>query len=68
MPDERLGMPIHPDYTSAIGLAVYCFASLEWNAVWYCEQIEPGASTALRIGPPAGSPIHFLISSGDFRV
>lgn len=43
MPDERLRVSIHPDYASAIGLAVYCFASLEWNAVWCCEQIEPGS-------------------------
>jgi hypothetical protein len=40
-------VPVHPDYTSAIGLAVFSFASLEWNAVWCCERIEPGSVDSL---------------------
>ena len=47
MKDERLGILVHPDYTSALGLAVYCFASLEWNAVQCCERIEPGSIDSL---------------------
>jgi hypothetical protein len=47
MPDERLRIPVHPDYASAIGLAVYCFASLEWDAVWCCEAIERGSVDGL---------------------
>lgn len=47
MTDERLRIPVSPDYTSALGLAVYCFASLEWNAVWCCERIEPGSIDSL---------------------
>jgi len=47
MKDERLRIPVHSDYTSALGLAVYCFASLEWNAVWCCERIEPGRINGL---------------------
>lgn len=47
MTDERRRVPVHPDYTSAIGLAVYCFARLEWDAVWCCERIEPGSVTEL---------------------
>ena len=47
MNDERLRIPVHPDYTSALGVAVYCFASLEWNAVWCCERIEPGSIESL---------------------
>jgi hypothetical protein len=43
MKNERLRVPVDPDYASALGLAVYCFASLEWNAVWCCERIEPGS-------------------------
>lgn len=42
MPDERLRMPIHPDYITAVGLAAYCLAGLEWQAVWCCEGTEPG--------------------------
>ena len=30
------------EYISAVGLAVYCFARLEWHAAWCCERIEPG--------------------------
>jgi hypothetical protein len=43
MNDARRRIPVHPDYASALGLAIYCFASLEWNAVWCCERIEPGS-------------------------
>lgn len=43
MRNDRLRIPSNSDYTSALGLAVYCFASLEWNAVWCCERIEPGS-------------------------
>jgi hypothetical protein len=47
MKDQRLSIPVHPDYASALGLAVYCFASLEWNAVRCCERIEPGSIDSL---------------------
>ncbi|HEY0028533.1 MAG TPA: hypothetical protein VGC35_11740 [Allosphingosinicella sp.] len=43
MKDERLRITVHVDYASALGLAVYCFASLEWNAVQCCEAMEPGS-------------------------
>ena len=63
MPDERLRVPVHPDYTSAIGLAVYCFASLEWNAVWCCERIEPGSIDGLEdrtAGRVADTLVHLV--------
>ena len=47
MKDQRLSISVRPDYTSALGLAVYCFAGLEWNAVWCCERIQPGSIEAL---------------------
>jgi len=47
MPDERLRVSIQRDYIAAVGLAVYCFASLEWNAVWCCERIKPGSIEGL---------------------
>lgn len=34
---------LEPDYASALGAAVYAFASLEWNAVICCERLEPGS-------------------------
>ncbi len=47
MNEERLRIAVHPNYTSALGLAVYCFASLEWNAVQCCERIERGSVDSL---------------------
>jgi hypothetical protein len=47
---------VDPAYASALGLAVYCFATLEWNAVQCCERLEPGSvedleeRTAGRVG------------------
>lgn len=43
MKNDRLDVPVRAEYASAVGLAVYCFAGLEWNAVWCCERIEPGS-------------------------
>lgn len=47
MTDERLRLDVAPAYTAALGLAVYCFASLEWSAVRCCERIEPGSIETL---------------------
>jgi hypothetical protein len=47
MSKERLKVSVSPEYAAAIGLAIYCFASLEWHAVWCCERIEPGSLDAL---------------------
>ncbi len=43
MKDDRLRIQVEPDYTAALGLAVYAFAMLEWNAVRCCERIAPGS-------------------------
>ena len=42
MKDDRLRVPVEPTYVAVLGLAAYEFASLEWNAVWCCERLEPG--------------------------
>ena len=63
MKDQRLTIPVHPDYTSALGLAVYCFASLEWNAIRCCERIEPGSIEGLEdrtAGRVADTLLHLL--------
>jgi transcriptional regulator with XRE-family HTH domain len=39
----RLRVPVEPAYISALGLAVFAFARLEWAAVWCCERIAPGS-------------------------
>lgn len=31
------------DYISALGMAAWSFASLEWQVVWCCEKIKPGS-------------------------
>ena len=43
MKDARLRVTLDRDYAAALGLALYCFATLEWNAVWCCERIEAGS-------------------------
>lgn len=43
MQDSRKRIPLAADYASALGVAAYCFASCEWNVVWCCERIKPGA-------------------------
>ena len=47
MKDDRLKVPVQPMYVSALGLAVFAFARLEWGAICYCEQIEPNSIHAL---------------------
>jgi hypothetical protein len=47
MKDDRLRVPVEDVYVHAIGLATYAFATLEWNAVWCCERIAPGAINTL---------------------
>jgi hypothetical protein len=43
MKDDRLRVPVEPDYVSALGLAVFVFAKLEWAAICCCERIKPGS-------------------------
>lgn len=42
MKDDRLRIPIDGPYLHAVGLAMICFARLEWDAVWCCEKCQPG--------------------------
>lgn len=42
MENDRLRVPVDPDYAAALGLATYCFASLEWNAVSCGDKLRPG--------------------------
>lgn len=68
MTGERLSIQVHPNYTSALGLAVYCFASLEWNAVWCCEKIQPGSIDTLEdrtAGRVADTLVHLVKRLGS---
>lgn len=43
MTDERKLVQLDGAYIAALGLAVFTFARCEWQAVWCCERIKPGA-------------------------
>src|SRR5260370_10393113 len=47
MKGDRLRIPVEPAYVSALGLAIFAFARLEWAAVCCCERIEPNSIHAL---------------------
>ena len=40
--DERLRTPVDAPYLHATGLALICFARLEWSVVWCCEKLQSG--------------------------
>ena len=42
MKEDRLRVPIDDAYWHSVGLAMICFARLEWDAVWCCERMQPG--------------------------
>jgi hypothetical protein len=39
---------VDPEYACALGYAVYCFGSLEWNVVWIIERLDPGYIQKIR--------------------
>lgn len=42
MQDDRKRVQIDAPYAHALGLAAYCFAQCEWNAVYSAERLQPG--------------------------
>jgi hypothetical protein len=44
--DSRKRQAVKSDYIEALGMAVWSFASLEWQVVRCCEKIRPGSSVA----------------------
>jgi hypothetical protein len=42
MQNDRERIQIEDEYAHALGLATYCFAICEWNAVWSAERLQPG--------------------------
>lgn len=48
MKDDRLRVPIDDPYLHALGLALVCFARLEWDAVGCCEKMRPGYTESLK--------------------
>lgn len=49
MADERHRVAVDPGYANEIGIATYCFALCEWNAVWCAEKLQ--ADYIRTIGP-----------------
>jgi len=45
--NDRLRVSVEESYAESIGLAVFCFADLEWNVVWYCDRLVPGSINSL---------------------
>ncbi len=42
MTGERERVVLDPEYATALGEALYCFALCEWNAVYCIQKCEPG--------------------------
>lgn len=42
MKDDRKRVAIDDPYAHALGLAAYCFAICEWNAVWSADRLQAG--------------------------
>ena len=47
MKDDRLRVSTDEAYLHSVGLAIICFARLEWDAVWCCEKMQPGYLTTV---------------------
>ncbi|HWX27920.1 MAG TPA: hypothetical protein VNZ53_10870 [Steroidobacteraceae bacterium] len=43
MKGDRLRVPVEPAYITALGLAVFAFAQLEWAAICCCERMAPNS-------------------------
>jgi hypothetical protein len=43
MKNDRKRGPVKSNYSEALGLAAFSFATCEWNVVWCCERIKPGS-------------------------
>lgn len=66
--DERLRIPHEGLYVEALGLAAFAFARCEWNAVWCCQQLQPGYITSVgrkTAGHIAGDLIKLAASASN---
>jgi len=43
MKNPRLRQPIEDAYAHALGVATFCFAICEWNAVYCAQRLQPGS-------------------------
>jgi hypothetical protein len=42
MTERARRISVDPEYACALGYAIYCYCSLEWNVVWIIERLDPG--------------------------
>jgi hypothetical protein len=49
MRDDRRRVSIDLPYAEALGLAAFCFARCEWDAVWCCELLQPGYIATIKV-------------------
>lgn len=40
--NDRLRTPIDPGYADLLGRALYCFARMEWDAAYICQELQDG--------------------------
>jgi transcriptional regulator with XRE-family HTH domain len=80
---SRLRVLVEPAYISALGLAIFAFAQLEWAAIWCCERIAPGsinntlprmagdlADTLINLVadlPPSSEQVALCATAADFK-
>jgi hypothetical protein len=43
MADDRKRLVVEPAYAASLGIALFAFAMLEFEATWCCEQMHPGS-------------------------
>lgn len=47
MKDDRLRVSFETEYVAAVGLAMFTFARLEWDAIWCIEKMTAGSIQAM---------------------
>jgi hypothetical protein len=82
MKDDRRRVSFETDYVAAIGLAMFTFARLEWDAIWCIEKMNPGsistmsdrtaggiAKELVRLVMARGLPQEdpFIVAANDFQ-
>lgn len=47
MKDDRLRVTLEQPYATALGVALFCFARMEWDAIYCCERMNVGYINSL---------------------
>ena len=68
MADERLRVSHDASYSVAVGLSIFTFARLEWDAVWCIEKMSPGAISAIQDRTAGGIAKELLKLENDDQI